>query len=313
VDQRERVTGSKSPYEICTGAGKPVYMTKHKLRNDYKKNNETKGETYMCKKFICKKSGRLASFSSVAGLATLILSLPISQAQVVSDCINEVASGTTVTPLVAHVGDTITVNLVNAGTSAGDCDLANVSAWLVKPDNSSQLVFTGGVIPAGSCFRCPPNAAVCLGTGNCQAGVSFTYVVNAADVGDDLSFTTPGGASQTLPGIPNNVQFMPVAEGVVPPGGNASGLTAAGRGQAKVLIINPAISITKQCVTNCAPYSSPYGQAINFSGTVCNTGDTALTGVNVVDTPAATITFATATSFGTNAFPAGGNGTLQPG
>jgi hypothetical protein len=37
-------------------------------------------------------------------------------AKVVSDCVNEVASGTTVTPLVAQIGETITINLVNAGT-----------------------------------------------------------------------------------------------------------------------------------------------------------------------------------------------------
>jgi len=269
-----------------------------------------KGETRNAK-FLGRTRVFGGSLAAVCALALLLQPKDLS-AQVVSDCINEVASGTTVTPLVAHVGDTITINLVNAGTSAGDCDLANVNAWLVKPDNSSQLVFTDGVIPAGSCFQCPPNAAVCLGTGTCQGGVSFTYVVNAADIGDGLSFTTPGGSSQTLPGIPNNVQFMPVAEGVVPPGGNASGLTAAGRGQAKVLIINPAISVTKQCVTNCPPYSSPYGSAINFSGTVCNTGDTTLTGVGVTDVPAASITFATTTSSG-NPFPSGGNGTLTNG
>jgi hypothetical protein len=40
VDQGERVTVSKSLYEICTGAGKPFCMTNHKLRNDYEKNNE---------------------------------------------------------------------------------------------------------------------------------------------------------------------------------------------------------------------------------------------------------------------------------
>ena len=49
-----------------------------------------------------------------------------------------------------------------------------------------------------------------------------------------------------------------------------------GSGFAEVLVVNPSLSITKQCVTNCAPYSSPYGEPIVFTGTVCNNGDVTL-------------------------------------
>ena len=114
------------------------------------------------------------------------------QAQVVNNCTPELAGGTQVTPTVAHVGDTINVIGVKAGTSGGDCDLINVSAWLVDPNNSVQLVFTNGMIPSGSCASCPSGFSSCIGTEDCISGVNFTYVVSAADINQPLSFTPPG-------------------------------------------------------------------------------------------------------------------------
>jgi hypothetical protein len=105
------------------------------------------------------------------------------------------------------------------------------------------------------------------------------------------------------------VKFLAVSDGLLV---GALDLTVGGQGNDSVTILRPSITITKQCVTNCAPYSSPYGSPISFTGTVCNNGDTILNNVTVVDDPATSITFAILTSLA-NAFPAGGGGALLPG
>jgi choice-of-anchor A domain-containing protein len=52
-----------------------------------------------------------------------------------------------------------------------------------------------------------------------------------------------------------------------------------------VNVFTPCIAVTKQCVNPC----TPYGQPIQFSGTVTNCGDIVLTGVTVVDNHAGTV------------------------
>ena len=251
---------------------------------------------------------RLCSVASALG--AMMLTAQIGPAQVVNNCTPELAAGTQVTPTVAHIGDTIGILGVKAGTSGGDCDLVNVSAWLVDPNNSVQLVFTNGAIPSGNCASCPSGFSSCIGTENCIPGVNFTYVVSGADINQPLSFTPPGGlGSASLGAVPHYIQFMPVGTGIVPPGGNESGNNVKGQGQAKVLIVTPSISVTKSCASNCTPYGAP----VVFIGTVCNTGDDTLIGVNVTDNPAAAITFSTTTSYATNGFPASGGGRLLPG
>src|SRR5262249_1267949 len=159
----------------------------------------------------------------------------------------------------------ITIIGVDASLGAADCALINVAGWLVKPDNGSQLVFTGGSITPGNCAACPPGGfPACISPVTCQAGVSFSYVVNQAAVNQPLSFTIAAGfvgvgSTQTAPATPGFVQFMPVASGT----NNAlASSSAAARGLAGVLVVHPSIAVSKQCVTNCAPFSSPYGSPI---------------------------------------------------
>ncbi len=248
---------------------------------------------------------QLAEVIVAIGLAALLVPLQDVEAQ-----INEIGSGMSITPRAAHEGDTITIAGVDVSQQAFDSGLTNASVWVVMPNNSAQLVFTNGTISAGQCGSCPPGFLSCLGTVSCLPGVSFMYVVNAADVGRDLSFTIPvgfpwAGSSFLLSGAPHYVQFSPIGLGW----SMADGGPLANLSETRALIVHPSITITKQCATNC----TPYGQPILFTGTICNSGDDTLNGVAVSDAPAATITFATSTSFGTNSFPAAGGGRLLPG
>jgi uncharacterized repeat protein (TIGR01451 family) len=263
----------------------------------------------MCKFKIVKT--RLSASLCVSGLIGLAALLPVRNALGV----DQIEGGTAVTPGVAHVGNTITILGLDAAQSVVDNGAGTVAGWLIKPDNSFQLIFTNGFITPGTCASCPPAfISACLQPVNCVPGVSLSYAVSAPDVGQPVSFTIPpgfpaAGTFVTLPGTPHYVRFLAEVSGF----SLTTGLPVQGSGPADVLIVNPSITVTKQCVTNCTPGSSAYGQPIGFTGTVCNNGDDTLINVVVTDTPPATITFATTTSFGTNGFPAGGGGRLLPG
>src|SRR5437867_12965331 len=62
-------------------------------------------------------------------------------------------------------------------------------------------------------------------------------------------------------------------------------------------VFHPGIQITKECVTTCPPPfgNSPYGQPIQFTGLICNTGDVALLNIQVTDDPATSITISNMT------------------
>jgi hypothetical protein len=199
------------------------------------------------------------------------------------------------------------------------CKLTGGTNFVVLPDNTLVHIVDGYAKPncgAGSAISITcPGGAGCLPTIP-ESGGFFTYVVKAGDVGLTLTATTPRGTS-----IPAGFSGTPgfIFVGALSDADAFDCVTSASKGKAAgfgtqpLAILSPSLTITKQCVTNCAPYSSPIGSPISFTGTVCNNGDTVLNNVTVVDDPATTITFATTTSFGTNAFPAGGAGTLLPG
>jgi hypothetical protein len=190
--------------------------------------------------------------------------------------------------------------------------VTNGESYLIYPDGVTTPVFahqyqTNYSLVSGTLGQ----SKFCPADSSCLV-VPMTYVIQAADVDRDYLFTTPRGSGFVINGQPNVVQFLAASDAVtVPTGVGQIAQLQGGSAPQPVFIVNPHITVTKQCVTNCAPFSSPYGQDINFSGTVCNDGDNGLAGVTVIDDPAATITFATLTSLG-NPFPAGGGGTLLP-
>src|SRR5260370_6323926 len=258
---------------------------------------------------------RLAPVHIVAllGLATCVL--PIQNAS--ASCIGGgMASVLQVTPGTAHIGDTIVVNTLGVGIVGNVCSVTNGESYLIYPNGDTSNPYshqyqtnyslTSGTLGQSKfCVPGPPDVS-------CRS-VPLTYVVQASDLGRSYSFTTPRGSGFVINGVAKVIQFLGASDAfTVPTGLGQIAQLEGGSAPQPVVIVTPAISVTKQCVTNCIPNSSPYGQPINFTGTVCNIGADSLIGVTVTDSPNATITFSTTTSMG-NSFPASGGGELQPG
>src|SRR6187399_3167347 len=92
----------------------------------------------MCKKFICKKSGWLASFSSVAALAALIAMPSLQAAPTPAGCLNGgMASVITVSPTTAHIGDTITITQLGVSLGGTSCNVTNGQSFVMYPDGVS--------------------------------------------------------------------------------------------------------------------------------------------------------------------------------
>src|SRR5690349_14765293 len=103
-------------------------------------------------RIMCRRKFRL--IPTTASLCASAL-LALGQ-QANASCITEIAAGGQVDRTAAHVGETVTVLGIDASLGGGDCALVNVAGWLVDPNNSSQLVFSGGSVASGNCASCPP-------------------------------------------------------------------------------------------------------------------------------------------------------------
>ena len=211
--------------------------------------------------------------------------------------------------LVAHIGDTITINSVAVFTSAfgSTCGVTNGQCWVVYPDNTVQEAMHNFTLlssaAGGSGHQCPSADSVCL-------PFAQTYVVDTNDINKPLSFSTNNGSvgiAIEAPAQPNEVQFALVETGT--PVGGAGGFSAS-QWLALLIIIHPSIAVTMDCVTNCPSNNGAvYGSPINFQGTVKNTSDTntVLTQIAVSDSPSATVTFSTTTALANPFDPVVGN------
>jgi len=253
----------------------------------------------MCRfKLLKTRLTSAAGTFALLGLTTLLQPTQNALAQVPPGCINGFqAAGVGVTPTIAHVFDTITISSLGFGGAAGtSCELTNGQSFLMYPNGVTVQMYQSNFVQtsAGEILTCQPT------TNQTTAGctpVTLTYVVQPGDIDIPLSFTTPRGfSSGSVPGSPGKVKFLAVSDGFLV--GSGGSQTGGGQGNTAVQIVTPGISVTKQCVTNCAPYSSPYGQPIMFTGFVSNTGDDTLFGVTVTDNPLTTIGFAATTSSG---------------
>jgi hypothetical protein len=210
--------------------------------------------------------------------------------------------------LVAHIGDTLTVNSVAVFTSAfgSTCGITNGQVCVVYPDNTVQKAMQYFTLlssaAGGSGHQCPSADSVC-------SPFISTYVINSADLDKPLTITANNGSLGTTcqaAAEPNEVRFGFIATGT-PVGSPGDSVIC---GTLPVLIINPSISITKQCVTNCPPNNAAvYGSPINIQGTVKNTSDTntVLSYIAISDSPSALITFSTTTALGNPFDPVVGN------
>src|SRR6266567_707691 len=308
------------------------------------KTKSKKEKEHMCKPKL--KKIRLSAsvcLTALIGLSASLLPIQTTSAQTCNCVGGALATAITVAPTVAHVGDTVTVTRIGAIIGVlggvGGCVVTNGISYIMYPNgNSSTALLTAtGNAPGANGMNgvqeyelhfkmlgdgcAGPDSVQCLPSVAGDAGcVTFTtsYVILASDVGMQLGpFVTPnprpdglvgGQGSIFQPGVAKRIHFATACDAFR----NDNGQPVGGNGPAEVLILFPAIAVSKQCVSTCPPPLSgtaPYGQAINFTGFVTNIGDTTLTNVTVVDNPAATITFATTTTLG-NPFPAAGGGLL---
>lgn len=269
----------------------------------------------MCKTTIMKQRS-LMGVVSTAALLGLLAAGTINTAQAQS-CNNLIGAGITVNGPYGnqyiHIGQVATISQVAIFVPGGvnACSVTNLKAWVVYPNNSyqqwldmstSHAVLAGGAL--GSTVTCPGNT-------NCLA-FSSTYTIQAPDVGGSLSFTTnwPSGFTFSLAntGTGNQVQFATAGAGSTissTPGAAQPALTQP------LIVLQPCINVTKNCLTNCTTYGDPIG----FSGTIANcsvlqsnASDGTLFITSVSDNPSTPITIATLTSKGRTY-----DGTLQQG
>src|SRR6185295_14703257 len=211
------------------------------------------------------KSQACLWISTVLGMCSLWLGSPASG----QTCGTGLGGEINVSPSIAHVGDTITINFVDIFSSLNTCQVTNGKAWLIYPDNSVRLWLDNFTLNPQSIIQCP-GSAPCL-------PFTTTYVVQAADINRTLSFQTnfPTGFNFTCgnAGSPNTIQFEVAASGnaSTDPASLASACQTRG-----VRIVNPRVACTKNCINGVGENG-----AISFSGTVTNTGYTALINIAV--------------------------------
>jgi uncharacterized membrane protein len=276
-------------------------------------------KSLICNQMFSKRAIQRSAWTSAVLIAAALVSPATSQAQICNPGVGAnigvtTPTGTSVihngTPtLVAHIGDTVTINSLAVFTSSfgSTCGVTNGDGWVVYPDNSSQKAMQNFTLASsaagGSGHQCPSADTVCM-------PFTQTYIIAAKDMNQPLSFTTNNGTiGNTCQAFPqfNEVQFAFSVIGT--PVGSPGGATACPI--VPVLVLFGHISITKQCVTNCLPNNAAvYGNPINFQGTVSNdSGDTnsVLDHISVSDNPAATINFSTTTTQGHPFDPVVGN------
>jgi len=236
--------------------------------------------------------------SALIGLSTFLL--PVQNATAQSGCTPSVGDAPTFLEDRAHVGDTVHITRVDLVVGTNTCQLANGTNWLIYPDGTIAVVAAGYSTIFGNA-----QTISCPGGANCVP-FTQTYVIQASDVNRTLTFTRPrSGDPASSPGTPNTISILAAteADAIL----ELPGTFGTGSGNKRIAILNPCISITKECDyppgTNCFPYGAP----IKFKGTVSNCSpslDTPLSGITVTDTPSgpvssnSPITFAATTSRG---------------
>jgi len=220
-------------------------------------------------------SGRI-QIAHVAVIASLTLLVPAGRllAQAPPGCtpggLGALISITTpngITPLTAHVGDTLTITRVAANLSGTGCNLTNGGFWVTYPSGDTTQAMSGFNLLQGQEIQClqSPTAPSCL-------SIPTNYVVKEADLNRNLLFVMPRGNGCARSGQPKTVHFLVSDEADLVD----SSFTAAGCGNVSVAIIKPGIACAKFCTNGIGQFG-----AITYGGFVTNTGDTPLFNVSV--------------------------------
>ena len=269
---------------------------------------------------------RLASLGSV--LAVVALSaflLPTSPAEGQNCFTGALGDGPGIPDeKLVHLGDSVHFYIhLNADDSA--CKMDGGTNWVILPDGTVHQILGPYAKPTcgvGSALTVDcPGGPGCNGDVTVQTGPSgflrFEYgPIKPDDVARRLPiFITPRGseftsqsglslAGQVWIGAISDARTTDCNDSTIHDQATAQGVT-------HVTIVHPRISVTKQCVSNCAPASA--NTPVGFAGKVCNMGDISLTNITVSDgSDGTSITFSNQTSLG-NPFPIVGGGRLVPG
>lgn len=266
--------------------------------------------------FRTSRTGPVSStcLPALFGLTAFFLAGALAQAQT---CGNLLSVGPVISPISGSkvvVGQTISIQRLSASSAAGNCVFRNGVAFYAHPNGDVYPAMQNLSLDPGDTVSCPVGGAVtCL-------PFPDSYVVNAADINRTLPIVMPPrgqfpGDTVTANGSAGRIKFFGA--------GNVDGFdpddptqpTGFGQGGSEqfLIVVNPAISITKACVNDPC---TPYGQPITFQGTIKNetpVGEAVtLVNIAVIDDPAATIIFNGTTALG-HAFDTAGNNLLRPG
>ena len=254
-------------------------------------------------------------------LSAFFLATPLVQAQ---NCVPGELQDSPGIPdeKLVHLGDYVHF-FIHLNADPTSCLLDGGTNWVILPDGTVHSIVENYAKPAcGTVFTVDcPGGPGCVGDVPIQTGPSgflrFAYgPIKPADVGRRLpNFITPRGSVYTAQsGLPfaGQVWIGAISDsGTTDCNDPTTHDQATAQGVTHITIVHPGISITKQCVSNCAPASA--NTPIGFAGQVCNTGDISLTNITVSDGSEGTsITFANQTSLG-NPFPISGAGRLVAG
>lgn len=265
------------------------------------------------------KSIQCRALSAFAAAALMVVSATPQQA-LAQACGNLLSTGPVISPVSGSkviVGQTISITRFTASSAGGNCIFRNGVAYYAHPDGNVVQTMSSLNLNPGCTISCPGSVVDPVG---CTASVTClafptTYVVNAADKNRPLSIVMPPrgqfpGDTALLSGNPNQVRFFGSGnvDGFDP--ANPQNATGAGFGSSFqfLIVVNPGIRITKECVNPCTPYGDP----ILFRGTISNTGDVDLVNIAVSDVPVATIAFAATTSLGNPFSSVGPSNRLRP-
>jgi hypothetical protein len=256
----------------------------------------------------------------LSALVGLITSAPIRNAHAQAVCSTALSDGPTWLEATAHVGDTVHF-FVSLDAVNNVCRLTGGTNWVITPDGVSHVVVANYSRPACgvvTSFQCPGGAGCINSIPN--DGSFFSYTILPGDPGRTLTFTSPRGTDlpTSFSGVPGTifVGALSDADAFDCVTGASKG-KAAGFGTQPLAIVNPCISITKDCdfaQTACGGTNFAYGAPIVFRGTVRNCGDIRLVGVSVTDTPSGPFSSQSAITFDT-VQPGGAafTGSLNPG
>ena len=234
----------------------------------------------------CARVSTLMGLTALFALQTLVLQASCGVGIVGSMYLSDTNGNSLDFSMPVQVGDVLIVSTDVHNVDAG-YRMTGIVCTVVLPNGSNVTAMTIPSLRAGSScdesdgglqgLHCPGEGAI----GTLPSGASCfpcRYTVAFADINNSNTLTCAG----TRPG-PSRILFKQLIVGTAI---NAEGTTtghATECAETGVEVIFPCVSITKECVV--ANNSTSLAISVTVRGTVCNSGDSPLSSVQVIDTP----------------------------